>query len=84
MRRLACGQEASQSLARTAELGLDRTGWELGRERGSLCEVEEGDSFSGVPRFSSLLHQAAGDVVQHLLVCSCPLTPSLNHLPTSK
>lgn len=47
----------------------------------SRCEercVRESPSsprFQG-PRSSLLLHQAAGAVVQHLLVCSCPTTPS--------
>lgn len=74
-------QEASQSLAATA--GLDRTAagdWG-GSGGASRCEercVREcpaSPRFQG-PRFSLLLHQAAGAVVQHLLVCSCLATPS--------
>lgn len=83
MGRRALNQEASQSLAGTAGEGnWDASGGACEeRSRGARweereCERERVGSFSAVPRFSSLLHQAAGDVVQHLLVCSCPDLPS--------
>lgn len=87
--------EASQSLAGTA--GEDRLGTGMGgggaceerseaprweeRERGA---TQERGSFSEVPRFSSLLHQAAGDVVHAALACllrPASLPPSLPHPP---